>query len=81
MPMMPETPEFDHLVLRMNQMISDLSAAGLKETAALQRMVHIDLVSRIHGISPEELDMLLFVAESCERMREDRVAIRDVGYG
>jgi|GEM_PF-7033452 hypothetical protein len=72
--MKPDTPEFEHLVTRMRDMISDLSDAGLKETAALVRMAHIDLISRVHGISQEELDTLLFVARSGQQMHEQIAA-------
>lgn len=50
--------------------IQEATLSGLEETAALLRMVKLDLITRLHGITGEELDALQFVLESELRIYE-----------
>lgn len=52
------------IVARLDQSIKELQEIGYGETVALLQMVRLDLFSRMHGISADELDALLFVARS-----------------
>jgi mevalonate kinase len=56
--------KFDGLIAQLDDIIADVAAADLKETALLLRMAQIDLVTRTNNITQEELDALLFVARS-----------------
>lgn len=42
--------------------VTALSAAGLGETASLIRIAHLDLISRVHDITDEELRAVAFFA-------------------
>ncbi len=54
----PGPHEMAHVAETMMCCIAVLSSAGMTETAALMRIAHLDLLSRIHKISSEELDAL-----------------------
>lgn len=56
--------KLNQIVTRLDQMIEELKGMGYGETVALMQMVRLDLFSRMHGISADELDALLFVARS-----------------
>ena len=56
-----QTPQFGRLIAELDKIIVAVSEAGLKETAGLLRMARIDFLTRIHGITEEEFDTLLFL--------------------
>jgi hypothetical protein len=78
--MKPETPEFERLITRLDDIIEDVAATDFQETAALLRMAQIDLLTRVYNISPEELDALLsvircgpgYVGTSLRQTKENR---------
>ena len=59
--MKTQTPQCGRLIAELDRIIVAVTEAGLKETAGLLRMARIDLLTRIHGISEEEFDTLLFL--------------------
>ena len=68
--MKPEMPELCRLVIRLNKFIGEVAAANFDETAALLRMAQIDLLTRVYSISQEELDTLLFMAQSEQKLAD-----------
>lgn len=59
------------LLIRMvENCIHEANAAGLTETSALLRMVKLDVITRLHGITDEELEALQFVLEGELRLYE-----------
>jgi hypothetical protein len=59
--MKTQTPQCGRLIAELDRIILAVTEAGLKETAGLLRMARIDLLTRIHGITEEEFDTLLFL--------------------
>ena len=54
----PDRSALERVSETLRRCIATLSSAQLTETAALLRMAHLDLLSRTHDISSEELDAL-----------------------
>lgn len=60
--MRPDKKYFDALDVQLAQIIETVTAKGLTETAALLRMVKLDLKTRANGITTDELEALIYVA-------------------
>lgn len=48
------------LISALDNVIIAAKTAKLSETAALLRIARLDLVMRVHGITPDELELLTF---------------------
>ena len=64
------SPAIGLLMAAIGGCIRDATAAHLNETAAFLRMAQIDLITRVHGISEEELEVFLFALESEQRIAD-----------
>lgn len=53
-----------HYIDELDVMISAVTEAGLQETAALLKIARLDLLIRFNGISENELNALLGVAQT-----------------
>lgn len=58
-------PGLLELAKSLDENIAAAVKANLHETAALLHMAKLDLLTRIHGISEEEMENFLFVAKTC----------------
>lgn len=54
------TDHFEGLDAQLAALIDSVAAGGFHETAALLRMARLDLRTRAYGITPGELDALLY---------------------
>ncbi len=61
---------FECLINSVENCIQEAELLKLSETAALLRMVKLDIVTRTNGISAGELDIFLFALESELRVVE-----------
>jgi len=55
------SPIYEKLVATLDQCISTVTAANLVDTALMLRIVKLDLLMRINGISDDELEQALSV--------------------
>ena len=68
--MAAQSPTLDQLINWLDAYIEKVAAAKLDQTAALLRIVRIDLVVRAKGISEDELEVFLFAVESGQRVAD-----------
>lgn len=51
------------LISALDDLIAAAKSAKLHETAGLMRIARLDLLMRVHGIRPDELEFLTFAME------------------
>lgn len=73
-------PGLLELAKSLDENIAAAVKANLHETAALLHMAKLDLLTRIHGISEEEMDNFLFVAKTCAAIARDAPEEEDVSH-
>jgi hypothetical protein len=63
----------ENLLTELDRIILRLEELGLKFSAALVRIAHLDLQMRVHNISAEEVDLLSFAVNAVEQERYRRI--------